>query len=277
LAFAWLNGRLVDADLPHLRLDDRGLLLADGLFETMRAEAGVVPWLAAHLARLRTGADVLGLPVPPALDDPADLLAELLRANRLERAAVRLTLTRGPGPRGLAAPEPPMPTILVTVAPLPAAPPPARVAIAAGTCRNERSPLSRIKSLAYLDQILAWREARAGGADDALLLNTAGRLACATAATLFVVDGDRLLTPPLAEGALPGTTRARILALAATLGVEAAEEPLPPAILASCGEAFLANALVLLRPARSIAGLERDLRAPGPIGTTLAAALAQGE
>ena len=272
VALLSLNGRLVPADRPVLCADDRGLLLADGLFETMRAVGGRVPRLADHMARLRAGAAVLGLPVPKLLDEPTGLLARLLEANGLESAALRLTLTRGPGPRGLAPPEAPTPTLLVTAASLPAAPPPARVVVAGCTRRNERSPLAAIKSLAYLDQVLALREAQARGADDALLLNGAGRLTGATAANLFLVQEEGLLTPPVPEGALPGTTRARVLALAPALGLPVREQPLEPRQLEAVSAAFLTSALLLVRPIGALAG--RQLAPPSRALGALAAALA---
>ena len=123
----------------------------------------------------------------------ASAITDLLGAISLSDAGVRLTLTRGPGPRGLALPPETTPTLLMG---LRAAPPaqPVRATIAQGTRRNERSPLSRTKALGYLDAILALREANERGADEALLLNTRDRLACATAANLWAVRDGRLFS-----------------------------------------------------------------------------------
>jgi branched-chain amino acid aminotransferase len=225
--------------------------------------------LARHLARLREGARLLGLPVPVV--DVGVAVRDLLAANRLADAAVRLTLTRGPGPRGLLPPAGPMPTLLITASPLPPAPEPVHAVVATVTRRNELSPLSRIKALGYLDQLLALREAQERGAEEALMLNTAWRLACGTTANLFLFFDGALLTPSLVEGALPGITRALVLELAPGLGIPARETPLEPAMLARAQEAFLTSSLRLLTPLASIEG--RPLPAPGKLARALTAAL----
>ncbi|WP_413206216.1 aminotransferase class IV [Rhodospirillum sp. A1_3_36] len=205
----WLNGTLHPLKEARIAPNDRGLLLGDGLFETLRAENGAPLRQDAHLARLTRGAEVLGLPLP-ALDWDAAFRATLA-ANDLTRGSLRLTLTRGTGHRGLLPPAEPSPTVLITAAP--PAPPmgPVRLIIAQSTRRNEYSPLSGLKSLNYGDGILARREAQARGADDAVILNTAGRLAETTIATPFVLLGDRMVTPPLSEGGVAGIAREDIL------------------------------------------------------------------
>jgi len=207
----WLDGALHPAAQARIDPADRGLLLGDGLFETIRAEQGRARRLEAHLARLRTGATLLGLPPPPADGMLDDAITALLAANGLGDAAVRLTWTAGTGPRGLLRPANGRGTLLITAAPLPPPPGPARLVVARCTRRNEHSPLSRVKSLNYLDGILARREAAQRGADDALLLNTAGRVAEASAANLFLRLDCDWVTPPVAEGALPGTMRAALI------------------------------------------------------------------
>jgi branched-chain amino acid aminotransferase len=116
----WLNGRLLPAAEARIDPSDRGLLLGDGLFETMRAAGGRLPLLPRHMARLLDGAVLLGLPAPSE-ETVADAARALLAAEGLAVAAVRLTLTRGPGPRGLLPPDEPAPTLLLTAAPLPPA------------------------------------------------------------------------------------------------------------------------------------------------------------
>lgn len=211
MSVIWMNGEFLAADKPALLAHDRGLTLGDGLFETIAVKAGVPLRLDAHLHRLRDGATFLGLPLPHGDMVLHDAITGLLGANGLTEAAVRLTLTAGPGPRGLPRPDPTMPTLLLTAGPMPAEAPPARLVIARTTCRNERSPLSRLKTLNYLDSIIARREAAARGADDAILLNTQGRVAEATAANLFLSLDGHWVTPPVAEGALPGTMRAALI------------------------------------------------------------------
>lgn len=253
----WLNGALVAADDARIAPGDRGFTLGDGLFETLAVRAGTISRLPAHLARLTAGAQVLGLPLP-AFDLPR-IAAALLPANGLSDAVLRLTITRGIGPRGVLPPAEPAPTLLVTAAPLAAPADPAQVVVATVTRRNEHSPLSRIKSLNYLDNILARQEAHGHGADDALLLNTQGRVAESTVANVFLVLDGTLVTPPLGEGALPGVMRAEVLAHGA------AERPVSVADLRAASEIFLSSSLGL----RSVAGLAGRVLPSQAVATTL--------
>ena len=246
----WLNGALADAEDARINPRDRGFLLSDGLFETLLALDGRLAFFDAHYARFAAGANTLGIPLPLSADALAAACADVLNANGLTdaaRASLRITLTRGAGPRGLAPPPDPKPALLITAAHAP--PPPASMtAMVATVRRNEHSPAANLKTLAYLDNVLAKREAMTAGYDDALLLNGAGHLAEASAANLFVWDGDRLLTPPVSDGVLPGVVRAVVLDLARDLGIDASEETVTPDRLASATGAFLTNSLIGLCP-----------------------------
>ena len=254
-----LNGALVSAAEARVDPADRGLTLGDGLFETIRARGGRPLRLAAHCARLRAGADVLDLPVPVSDEALGRALEETLEANAVTDGVLRLTLTRGPGPRGLLPPPQPRPTLLITAATEASSPSPIRAVIATKTRRNEHSPLSRCKCINYLDNILARLEAAKRGADDALLLNTAGRLAGTTMANLFLVIDGVVVTPPVADGALPGVIRAEVLAAA---GAE--ERSLKPEDLASASEAFITNCLGI-RAVVSVDGAPIGDGRPGPV------------
>jgi branched-chain amino acid aminotransferase len=238
MTLAWINGAVKPATQINIDPADRGFLLADGLFETLRAENGIPLHAPRHLARLRAGAAILALPLPWPDDALLQAMAEILAAHPSPQAAIRLTLTRGPAPRGVLPSGAPRPTCLITAAPLPPPPPPARVIIASVTRRNEHSPLSRMKTLNYLDSILARQEAERRGADDAILLNTAGRVAEASAGNLFIMLGHEAFTPPIAEGALPGIARALILEQGA-----ATERELTPADLHRSEAACIVNSL----------------------------------
>lgn len=233
---------------------DRGFTLGDGLFETVLAEAGALRHLPAHLARMAAGCAVLGLPPP----DRAE--AERLMQGALEdaslgsvRAAVRLTLTAGCGGRGLDRPEPVSPLLVATAAPAPKADQRAGL-VTATVRRNDASPTSRLKSLAYLDNVLARREAAAARADEALMLNTRGELACAAAANLFWVSGGRLYTPHQDCGVLAGITRARVIAAAAALGEPVRAVRAGPEALRQADGIFLTNSLIGLRPVARLDG-----------------------
>jgi branched-chain amino acid aminotransferase len=252
----WLNGALQAAESARIDPADRGFTLGDGVFETICVNAGQPLRLAQHLARFRAGAATLE--ISPVYDEAAitAAIAEVIAANHLQNAALRLTLSRGPAPRGLLPVFDQTPTLLITAADLPPPKPPARAIICTSTCRNEASPLSRIKSLNYLDSILALQEARRRGADEAILLNSQGRIAEASAANIFLIIQGNIRTPPVADGALPGIMRA---ALIARFGV--IEASLTLADLRAAQAVFLSTALGL-RAVASIDEQELDLQNP---------------
>lgn len=243
----WLNGALLAAAEARIDPADRGLLLGDGLFETMAAQDGAVADLPRHFARLSAGAVFLRLPVPLSLTALDAACRAVLAANDLAEAALRLTITRGPGPRGLLPPAKPAPTMLITAAPLPPPGGPMKL-ITASIRRDETSPLSRIKTLCYLPGVLARIEAAERGADDALLLNSRGFAAETSAANLFVKRGGYWFTPPVDDGALPGIRRAKLLAAG-----RVREASLTPAELAQA-EAIFAGNVLFLRPVVALDG-----------------------
>lgn len=207
----WLNGEILPAATARIDPADRGLLLGDGVFETMAVKESAVADLDRHYARLTAGAALLRLNVPLSISSLAAAISELLTETALATAILRLTLTRGPGARGLLPPsQPQTPTMLLTAAPPP--PPGGPVRLITSTIRrDETSPLSAVKSLNYLPGVLARLEAAEQGADDAVLLNHAGHVAEASAATLFAHLDGNWFTPPLRDGALPGICRAKLL------------------------------------------------------------------
>lgn len=241
----WLNGRLIPPEEARIDPTDRGFTLGDGLFETIAVRKSQPKRLDRHLARLAAGAEALRLDRPAEL---ASAISTMIAANNLRDAVLRVTLSRGPSERGLALSLRPRPTLLISAAPWPPPSPPARAIIATVTRRDPASPLTRLKTLCCLDAVLARAEAAERKADEALLLNPAGRIAEAAAANVFAVIADALVTPPVAEGALPGTMRAAIL----DAGL-AAERPLTPADLAQAEEAFLSSSLGL-RPLIALEG-----------------------
>lgn len=226
--------------------DDRGLLLGDGLFETLLAVDGTLRALDAHLDRLAAGCAALGLPAPDR-SEAATLMTQALAGTAAPRAAVRLTLTAGSGGRGLDRPEAPALRLFATAAASVRPEAPARLATSA-VRRNEGSPASRLKTLAYLDNVLARAEARGRGADEAVMLNGRGEVACAAAANLFWIAEGRLLTPELDCGVLAGVMRAEVMAAARRLGVEVAEVRAAPEALAGAEGMFLTNSLIGVRP-----------------------------
>jgi branched-subunit amino acid aminotransferase/4-amino-4-deoxychorismate lyase len=233
---------------PMAPWDDRGLLLGDGLFETMLWRDGEIGCLSTHLARMAAGCETLGLPGFDAGEAAALCRAAPGEAGIEEgRAAVRLTLTAGSGGRGLDRPDAPVVRLMARASAITPVTTSASLVLAR-TRRNEGSPAARLKTLSYLDNVLARAEARAAGADEAVMLNNRGVLACASAANLFWIAGERLFTPALACGVLNGIMRARVLERARALGVETRVVTAGPEALATAQAAFLTNSLIGLRP-----------------------------
>jgi branched-chain amino acid aminotransferase/4-amino-4-deoxychorismate lyase len=249
---------------------DRGLLLGDGLFETVLAERGQLVLFEAHADRLTRGCALLGLPAPGPDALSAAALAALADAGLTgERAAVRLTWTCGDGGRGLDRPERPTPRLLAAAALAPRPEGAASLSLAT-VRRHATSPVSRMKSLSYLDNVLARREARARGAEEALMLNTQGELACAAAANLFWLKDGALFTPALDCGVLDGIIRGEVIARAAALGVACAEVHAPLEALDGAEAIVLTNSLIGVRPVSAFAGTEF---APAGLVADLAAGL----
>lgn len=267
MARVWLNGRIVTEEEACVPVTDRGLLLGDGLFETMAVYNGRVFGLNAHLERLTSGLVIVGFAQAVDMAMLRAGIASYLAAGEQGDAALRLTVTRGSGPRGLAPPEAPEPTILMTLSPMPVSPrPPVSLHIAMATRRNEHSPLSRVKALSYADHLLALSEARAYGADDALMLNTRGAIACATVANVFAIRDDRLETPPVHDGALPGTMRALVLSLAKDAGLVPLEASLQAEDLVKADAVLLTNSISRVIEVKACNGAPVGGRADAAIG-----------
>ena len=240
----WIDGGFAPAP-GAVAANDRGLTLADGVFDTSLVLGGRVFRQEAHLDRLMAAAAGLAIPA----DRAALELAMTALAERRGDGAIRLTLTRGPGARGLAFPADPQPTLIGTAAPLSPAMmfAPLRLQVSE-IRRNETSPTARVKSLAYLDSVLANHAARQAGADEALFLNGAGRVACSALANVFTLAGTELVTPPRDDGVLDGIVRGWILANAGAFGLSAVERSLTLPDLAA-GQIVLTNSLRLIAPA----------------------------
>lgn len=292
MSATWLNGRLVDEAEAVVSVRDRGFLLGDGLFETMRAYGGRVFALNEHLERLRRGAARIGLALPDGVEDA---IPETLAASGLTDAAVRLTVTRGcaereggglavavPSPqsgervrvRGGAVAGSSAATTVITVRDYE---PLAewydrglRAGFAPGRLDENRATAG-LKHLGYLEAILALRHAQSCGWDDALFLDTAGHVAEATASNVFALVDDMLITPPLTCGVLPGITRATVLRLAAERGHTVREEPIAPETLTRASEAFLTSSLREIVPLVAINGEPIGDGRPGPIARGLVA------
>ena len=232
--------------------DDRGFTLGDGLFETVLARAGELVLWDAHIDRLIRGCASLGLPAPDPQSCRITAVEEIDDAGLSgARTAVRVTWSAGPGGRGLDRPSTPVPTLVVQASPAPKPEGPARLSIVS-VRRNEATPASRLKTLSYLDQVLARREARAMGADEALMLNARGELACCAAGNLFWREGRVLFTPALECGVLDGIMRAVLMKRARAVGYTVREVRAMTSVLERAEAVFMTNSLVGVRAVTAV-------------------------
>lgn len=285
----WLNGALVAPGDAGVAPGDRGFTLGDGVFETLRAKEGRPLRWSLHLARLADALATLGIELPV---DEAGLRAaagECLRACGAADCSVRISVSRGMSTaRGLVPAGAARPTIVVEARPSSGYP--AELykrgmrLVTSAIPRNERSPLAGMKSLSYLENVLARMEAQAAGADEALVMNTSGGVAGASAANLFAVfritrARTLIVTPPVADGALPGTVRRLVIdELAPRCGLRVEEGRLLPRMLKGPRrEVFLTNALMGVMPVTRIDGRPVGGGRPGAFTARLATALANHE
>jgi branched-chain amino acid aminotransferase len=246
----WLNTKLIKGKLP-LSSHDRGLTLGDGLFETLAVRDGVALWRFEHIERVRAAAEAIGIPFPETdIENAIDALTHKTKGHHV----LRLTLTRGEGGRGLAG-EIKKPTLVGTLDPFDGQQRFQSVKLMTSAIRrNLNSPASRMKTLSYMDNVLAAREAAAAGADDALMLNSAGRVASSTIANIFFEKEGALITPALSEGILPGVMRAAVIRAVKQLGVQVREKQIKPADIATADGLFLTNSLRFIRPVAMLDG-----------------------
>lgn len=267
----WLNGGLVRASDARVSPFDHGLLVGDGAFETLRVYDGVPFAWTRHHERLARSAGGLGLAVPPS-DELRAAVDEVLAANELTEARVRLTLTGGPSPPGSERADVP-PTVLVIAGP--PTPFPATVdVVTVPWTRNERGAVTGLKTTSYAENVRALAYAQERGAGEAIFLNTRGELCEATGSNVFVVRDAVVRTPPGSAGCLLGVTRALVLELCAEHGIPAAEADLAPPALSEADEAFVTSSTREVQPIAHVDG--RALPAvPGPTTEKIAGLFAE--
>jgi 4-amino-4-deoxychorismate lyase len=247
----WVDGCLSQA----LPLPDRGLDFGDGLFETLLLVEGKPLHLALHLQRLQAGIDVLGF--PDCLAEVAKQISAVISSRHVqERAAMRVTLTRGAGPRGYSPPNKAKPRCVISVSDEVEPPniemlPPARLILADIRWGNQ-PVLAGIKHLNRLEQVLAAQQRSAAGADEVIMLDQEGFVISVSAGNIFIVEAGELLTPVLANFGVLGTRRRQILdTLAPVLNVPVRETRISVEQLESASEVFYSNALIGVRPVAS--------------------------
>jgi branched-chain amino acid aminotransferase len=268
MRWIYLNGELVQREEAALSVLDRGLLYGYGLFETMRSYGGRVFRPEEHYRRLCEGAARLAMDVPLSLSDLADAVHAVLERNEMTDAYLRLTLTAGAPPSGGASGGHGDAAVVLFAGTLSEYPPAlyrrGMAAVTSAVRRNETSPLSRVKSLNYLDNLLAREDARRRDAEEAILLNTRGFVAEGSASNVFLVREERLITPSIESGALAGITRQAVLELATSVGLEAVQSEVESSAFWDAAEAFLTNSVMEVMPLTRLDGRPIGSGQPGP-------------
>ncbi len=240
----YMNGTLVPKQEASVSVFDHGLLYGDGVFEGIRCYHGGIFALEAHIDRLYDSAKAIDLAIPMSKEEMIQAVAHTCRANGLEDGYVRLVVTRGEGTLGLNPYQCEKPNVIVIAAQIQLYPKAlyeeGLSIVTVGTTRNLPEAINpRIKSLNYLNNILAKIEAINAGCMEAVMLNAHGAVAEATGDNIFALRGTILRTPPVTEGALEGITRNIVMDLAREHGLEVREERISRYDLYTADEVFL--------------------------------------
>jgi branched-chain amino acid aminotransferase len=271
----WVNGDLVAERDARLSPFDHGLLVGDGVFETVRVYGGEPFAWSRHLDRLARSADGLGLAVPDR-DVLRAAATDVLHANALSEARVRITVTGGHAPLGSERGDS-APTVVVASTEVRASASSTDVVVVPWP-RNERGALAGLKTISYAENVRALAYAQERGAGEAIFPNTRDELCEATGSNVFVVRDGRVSTPPEASGCLLGVTRALVLELCTSLEIPAEEITLPLDALTGAEEAFLTSTVREVQPIAHVDGVALPSTLPGSPGavtTRLAAAFTE--
>ena len=266
----FMNDRLVPEEQAVVSVFDHGLLYGDGVFEGLRSYSGKVFRIDAHLDRLYDSARAICLTIPLAKEAVAKAVNDTLAANGLADGYVRLVVTRGAGSLGLDPNKTKHPQVIVIADTISLYPREfyeqgLRI-VTAATQRTHSAALSpRIKSLNYLNNIMAKLEGLQAGCVEALMLNHKGEVAECTGDNVFIVRGVRLLTPPPDAGILEGITRNAVLDLARAAGIDCREATLVRHDLYTADECFLTGTAAEVIPVVEIDGRRIGSGVPGPV------------
>jgi len=270
----YIAGKYFSEKDAKISVFDHGLLYGDGVFEGIRAYNGRVFKLKEHIDRLYYSAKAILLSIPMKHAEIAEAVLETCRQNRLRDAYIRLIVTRGIGTLGLNPKTCKRPSVIVIVGKIQLYPPEyyerGLEIITVPTVRNLHSALNpAIKSLNYLNNILAKIEANNGGCEEAIMLNSQGFVSECTGDNIFMSRGSHLVTPPLTAGALYGITRGVVIDLAKETGMSVAEENLTRYDLFNADECFLTGTGAEVIPVVKIDGRVIGTGKPGPMTRNL--------
>ena len=266
----YLDGKFVAAADAKISVYDHGLLYGDGVFEGIRCYGGKVFRLSEHVARLYESARAIMLAIPLAPAELAAAVVESCRVNGLKDAYIRVVVTRGAGGLGLDIRKTSNPQVIVIADTIQLYPPALYERgldiVTASTMRNHPAALNpRVKSLNYLNNILARMEGVLAGCEETLVLNHKGEVAECSADNVFMVRGRTVATPPEDAGILAGITRAAVMELARAAGYQMAEKSLSRHDLYIADEMFLTGTGAELIPVVKLDGRPIGAGAPGPV------------
>ncbi len=264
------DGELVPESEARISVFDRGFLYGDGVFETMRAYNGRIFRLDRHIQRLQQSAELIGLNIEFESEHIADICNMLLKSNNLLDAILRISITRGRSTGGIGIRKTSQPSVIAFVRPPMPLPDGAyEDGVSAQIVSVRRTPSysidTRVKSMNYLNLILARAEAEKAGAYEAILLNHEGHIAETSTANIFFSVDNRLLTPGLDCDILPGITRAAVLELASDIGLHHEERKIAPSEILGFHECFITNSAVELLPVTEIDKKNVGPGKPGPL------------
>jgi len=272
----YINGQLYDKDDARISVYDHGLLYGDGVFEGIRSYGGKVFRLEQHLDRLWNSAKAIWLEIPMTKAQMAQAIRDTLQINGIQDGYIRVVVTRGVGTLGLDPNRCSNPQVIIITDHISLYPEEyyrdGLSIITVSTVRNHPAALSpRIKSLNYLNNILAKIEGLQAGCIEALMLNHKGEVAECTGDNIFIVRGGRLMTPPNEAGILEGITRDAVIGLAREAGLEVHEVPLTKHDVYIADECFLTGTAAEIVPVVKVDSRKIGDGKPGPITRDLMA------
>jgi len=265
--YVYIDGIFVKGEDAKISVWDHGFLYGDGVFEGIRAYDGMIFKLDNHIDRLFDSMKAIGIEnFPLSKDELKKAVIETLRKNSLRDAHIRIIVTRGTGRPGLDPRRSVRPSVIIMTYPFPPwlGVKPLRVLTASIRRKSPYSIDAKIKSLNYLDNVLAKLQAVSAGFDEALMLSLDGCVAEGTGENIFIVKGEKLYTPP-PIAALHGITRATVMELANKMGFETIEKNLTLQEIYTADEIFLTGSGAEIVPVKEIDGRKIGTKAPGPI------------
>jgi branched-chain amino acid aminotransferase len=273
----WIDGKLYDKEDAKISVYDHGLLYGDGVFEGIRVYAGRIFKREEHLTRLWDSAKTIRLAIPYTRDEVKAAMQQTITANNFTDCYVRLVVTRGVGYLGLNPNKCPRPSMFVITDTIEMYPremyEKGMAVITASVIRNHPNAISpRVKSLNYLNNILARIEAADAGVSEAIMLNHEGNVAECSADNIFIVRNGQVATPTTTDGILEGITRNAIIDLCSRMAIPCIEKTLQRHDLYIAEECFLTGSAAEVVPITKIDGRTIGTGAPGPITKKLSEA-----